>query len=515
MGTREHATRVSRAAAVHARRDGGDGVGDRASRALDALARQAVPHGRVRARDERGPDRPRRGDDPARLRVDEVVPGLHRPAGPACSRARVRDGDPAPARDRLRRSLGRDGSRRCGPRLHVRVRADLDRAAAAPHGRPPAPRRAGAGMRIEIVSGIWPPDVGGPATHAPELADWLRARGHAVEAFVTADAPPAVEAYPVRWVSRRLPVGVRHAEVVRRLSGRARRADVVYGTSMLGRSAAAALVAGSPLVLKVTSDPAFERARRRGAVGGAVVDFQHGHGSALIRALRVSRDATVRRAAHVVCPSTYMAELVVSWGVPQDRVTVLPNPAPRPDEAAAVELGDRPAVVFAGRLTAAKDLGVLLRALAEVPEATLTVVGDGAERSSLQALAAELRLGQRVRFLGPRPRPEVLGLMAAADAVVLSSAWENFPHGLVEALAMGTPVVATRVGGVPEIVEEGANGLLVGAGDPHAFAAALSRLLDDSELRARLRAAAAGSVARFEQDAVYGRLEQILAAAAS
>src|SRR4051794_14341350 len=369
-------------------------------------------------------------------------------------------------------------------------------------------------MRVEIVSGIWPPDVGGPASHAPELADWLRARGHSVEALVTADGQPAGEAYPVRWISRRLPPGVRHAEVVRRLAGRARHADVVYATSMLGRSAAAVTLTRTPLVLKVTSDPAFERARRRGAVGGAVVDFQNGDGSALVRALRASRDATVRRAAHVVCPSAYMAELAVSWGVPEDRVSVLPNPAPRPDDAAPVELDARPALVFAGRLTAAKDLGTLFRALAEVPAATLTVVGDGEERAPLESLAGQLGVAERVRFLGPRPRAQVLGLVAAADAVVLTSAWENFPHGLVEALAMGTPVVATRVGGVPEIVEEGANGLLVGAGDPHAFAAALSRLLGDDALHRRLRSAAAPSVERFDLDTLYGTLERILQDAA-
>ena len=369
-------------------------------------------------------------------------------------------------------------------------------------------------MKIEIVSGIWPPDVGGPASHAPELAAWLRGRGHGVEALVTADAPPAVEPYPVRWVSRSLPVGVRHAEVVRRLAARASRADVVYATSMLGRSAAASALARTPLVVKVTSDPAFERARRRGVVGGAVDDFQRAPGGAAVSSLRAVRNLALRRAAHVVCPSSFMAELVVSWGVSDDRVSVLPNPAPLPEEAAPAELPDRPALVFAGRLTPAKDLAVLLRALAFLPDGTLTIVGDGAERAPLEQLRAEVGLEERVRFLGALPRAQVLGLMAAADAVVLSSAWENFPHGLVEALAMGTRVIATRVGGVPEIVVDGLNGLLVEPGNAGAFAAAIEALLSDAPLRARLRAAAASSVARFQQDAVYGRLEQILDAAA-
>jgi len=370
-------------------------------------------------------------------------------------------------------------------------------------------------MRIEVVSGIWPPDVGGPASHAPELASWLQARGHLVEVLVTAAGPPAEEAYPVRWVSRRLPVGVRHAAVVKTLAARARRADVVYATSMLGRSAVATALTRTPLVVKLTSDPAFERARRRGVVDGAVADFQTIAGGTTVGALRAARNATLGRAAHVVCPSSFMAELAISWGVPEERVTVLPNPAPRPEEAAPIELADRPALVFAGRLTPAKDLGVAVRALALVPEATLTIAGDGAERAPLEALAAELGVAERVRFAGALPRADVLGLMAAADLVVLSSAWENFPHGLVEALAMGTPVVATRTGGVPEIVEDGRNGLLVEPGNIGAFAAAIEAFLSDRPLQDRLRAAAAPSIARFEQDAVYGALEQILKAAAA
>jgi glycosyltransferase involved in cell wall biosynthesis len=105
-------------------------------------------------------------------------------------------------------------------------------------------------------------------------------------------------------------------------------------------------------------------------------------------------------------------------------------------------------------------------------------------------------------------------VLRAADSAVLSSRWENFPHVLVEALAVGTPVVATAVGGVPEIVQDGLNGLLVPPEQPPALAAALRRLLGDDELRDRLAAAAPGSVERFAPERVYGRLEQIVLEAA-
>jgi glycosyltransferase involved in cell wall biosynthesis len=351
--------------------------------------------------------------------------------------------------------------------------------------------------------------VGGPASHAPEVAAWLLGRGHEVEAVVTAAAAPAPAPYPVRWVNRALPPGVRHAAALRLIVTCARRADVVYSTGMFGRSSLGALLARTPVVLKLTADPAFERARRRGLVGGEVGDFQQGGGGAVAATLRRARDAAVGRAAHVVCPSTFMRDLVVSWGVPAGRVDVLPNPAPHATDARDADVGAHPVLAFAGRLTAQKDLGVALDAVRELPGVRLLIAGEGPERARLEAEA-----GERVEFLGALPRAEVLGLLRAADAAILTSAWENFPHGVVEALAVGTPVIATRTGGVAEVVHDGENGLLVEPGDAAAFAAAVRRYLADDALRDRLRAAAVASVAQYDADVIYARLEGILVEAA-
>jgi glycosyltransferase involved in cell wall biosynthesis len=365
-------------------------------------------------------------------------------------------------------------------------------------------------MKVLIVSGIWPPDVGGPASHAPEVAGWLRERGHEVEVVVTADAPPAHEDYAVHWVSRALPPGVRHAAALRAIVTHARRADVIYSTGMFGRSSLGAFLARTPVVLKLTADPAFERARRRGFVHGEVGDFQAGGGGHRAAVLRAARNKAVGRAAHIVCPSAFMRDLVISWGVPPERVSLLPNPAPRASDVGAFDVGERPVLAFAGRLTAQKDLGRALDAMRELTDARLLIAGDGPERARLEAAA-----GDRVEFLGPLPRAEALGLLRAADASILTSAWENFPHGIVESLAVGTPVIATRTGGVAEVVHDGENGLLVEPGDTAAFVAAVRRYLDDSELRERLRAAAAPSVAEYGADAVYSKLESIVKAAAA
>jgi glycosyltransferase involved in cell wall biosynthesis len=352
------------------------------------------------------------------------------------------------------------------------------------------------------------------------VARFLRARGHHVEVVTTASSTPAPFDVPVHWISRSLPKGAIHLRTAVEVARRAAHADVVYTTGMFGRSSAGAVAARRPYVLKLTADPAFERARRRGIVLGDVDEFQDLGGGPSVRLLRIARDAELRRAAHVFTPSAYLGELAVSWGVRADRVSVLPNPSPPMPELAPRETlragfeMNGPTLAFAGRLTAQKALGDALGALARTDGVTLLIAGDGDQRVPLGHRAAELGLGTRVRFLGPLPRERIVELFRAADASILSSSWENFPHTVVEALAAGTPVIATSVGGVAEVVRDGENGLLVAPGDVEGLAEAVRRFFSDAVLRERLRAAAAASVADYAPERVFGRLEETLVSVA-
>jgi glycosyltransferase involved in cell wall biosynthesis len=169
---------------------------------------------------------------------------------------------------------------------------------------------------------------------------------------------------------------------------------------------------------------------------------------------------------------------------------------------------------FVGRVVPIKRLDVLLRALALAGDATplrLLMVGDGEIRPRLQALSRELGIEDRIRFLGYRR--DLTTIAAAADIAVLTSANEGTPVSLIEAAAAGLPAVATRVGGVGEVVTPD-TGVLVSPDDPEAVATALLRLASDPELRARLGAGAREHALRrysaprlvADIDALYGEL---------
>ncbi len=155
---------------------------------------------------------------------------------------------------------------------------------------------------------------------------------------------------------------------------------------------------------------------------------------------------------------------------------------------------DRFEILCPARLETYKGVDVLLRAFAVVvarhPEAHLTIAGDGRLRSELRKLARRLGIQGSVNFAGTLPPSRMAAALCAADAVVLPSRSEGLPLALLEAMALGKPVVATRAGGMPEMIRCLENGLLVPIGEPSAMAEALGALARDPELRMRLGAAA-------------------------
>jgi glycosyltransferase involved in cell wall biosynthesis len=177
-------------------------------------------------------------------------------------------------------------------------------------------------------------------------------------------------------------------------------------------------------------------------------------------------------------------------------------------------------VAAVGRLTPVKNYPLLLRAFARASQALpgiaqridnpmLVVVGEGEELTALKALSAELGIADRVRFAGFREDvPEVLG---ASDLFAHASLMEGLPNAVLEAMAMGRPVVATDAGGVPELVAHGETGLLTPSGDEEALTKALLRLLSAPEIRREMGDAGRRRARqRFDQDAQVLKLETYL-----
>lgn len=376
-------------------------------------------------------------------------------------------------------------------------------------------------LQVLIVSGIWPPDVGGPASHGPELGRYLTGRGHRVSAFVSSDAAPEPAGFPVTFTRRDRLLPVRMAAGGLGLLRASYAADVMYATGIYHRAGLASRVAGTPLVVKLANDPAYERARNRGWFAGTLEDFQRTSGSGPhLSMLCRMRNTAVDQANRIIVPSEYLARIVRKWRV-RAPITVIHNPAVvghqnKSREALRAQFGMRGlSAVFAGRFVLQKNLGLVVSAMTEVEGLSLWLVGDGPERSALESAISENDIGDRVRLVRAVSQDKAGQWMHAADLTVLPSSWENFPHSVVESLELGTPVIGSAVGGVPEILTHDHNGWLIPAGDRETLIAALRRFVIDDEARERLRAEALAGRGQFLPGPLFAKAERELEAAIS
>ena len=222
----------------------------------------------------------------------------------------------------------------------------------------------------------------------------------------------------------------------------------------------------------------YSLAARPGAAPVAVTHHGETSHCASVRFYERIARALYRRSDRVFSVSQTTTEQLVARGLPRARVRTVPNPValPRPSQTRPLSLRTGTDLLFVGRLSEEKGLDVLLRALASPHAPTrlrLDVAGDGPCAGRWKALSSSLGIEHRVRWLGVRR--DIPDLLERADALVLPSFREGLPLAVLEAASFAVPVLASRVGGVPEAVWDGETGLLLPPGDVAAWEAALVR----------------------------------------
>lgn len=391
-------------------------------------------------------------------------------------------------------------------------------------------------MRVALICREYPPDTvgGGIGTYTATLARALAGAGHRVSvvAHAVRGSETARDEDSIR-VHRILPAAVRG------LSGALRR----YGS---GRTFADAYLYARAVATKVREIIGQEgldviQSPEHGAEGFVVATDGHhtphvvrfhtplfmvnqavGHRLSLGgRVVDSMERATARKAVLNTCASRALAAVVAArFGISLERIRVVPNaidhgtfrPAPRPATRTRT-------VLYVGKVAPLKGAQVLAEAIPRitirVPGVQVVIVGSdhpGQRQDSASAeILAYLRtvgLESTVRFLPPVERSRLVHMYQAADVCVLPTLWDNFPNTCLEAMACGVPVVATRVGGLPEIVEDGKSGLLVPPNDPPALAEAVAGLLTNTDLLRRLQIGARRRAEKFSRD---HRAKQFLA----
>ena len=371
-------------------------------------------------------------------------------------------------------------------------------------------------LRVLELTQRFPPAIGGVESHVYHLSMGLDKTGVATEVFTTdlqRDSPfqrlnghSGSAPFPVRRFRAErfavMPHGLAILAPSMALAALEATPDVIhahsYGYFPTFSGAFAELMRGTPLVITPHSDP-----------GGA----------SLSKRLfdRVIPALTIRRADRVIALTSVEAEHLRRLGVRPERIRIIPNGVDLSEFAGLPTRqpnGQEANLLFVGRCyPRQKGLEYLVRAIALLPSrrtVKLSIIGeDWGGVENLRLLSRAQGVERQVTFRGPLTRGEVIRAFASTDVFVLPSLFEPFGIVLLEAMAAGVPVVASRVGGIVEVVEDERTGLLVPPADPTALAGALERLISDPSLRRVMGAEARRRASRYSWDLVVPRIVEV------
>jgi len=331
-------------------------------------------------------------------------------------------------------------------------------------------------MKILIATGIYPQDIGGPATYSKLLYDELPKRGIAVSVISFGRV-------------RKYPKIIRHVAFFFILLKDAFAADIIFAQDTVSvgfPSLCVAKILRKRLFVRVPGDHAWEQSTQRYGVTDSIDDFQNRKYEKRVEFLRMIQKMTVNGADRVIAPSMYFRNLVSKWAKNPNKVVCIYNGIDLSDIPESTGVYNSKTIISAGRLVSWKGFSALIRVMILLPEWKLYIAGDGPQRKELEEVIINSHLEDRVFLLGQIPRSELVKKIQDSDVFVLNTSFESFSFQIVEAMASGTPVVATNIGNLAEIIDNEKSGILVIPDDKKAIASNVTRLSSDLVFRSKI-----------------------------
>lgn len=357
-------------------------------------------------------------------------------------------------------------------------------------------------MHVVIATGLYPPEIGGPATFSAFFEKGLK------------DKHIPCTVVPFSTV-RHFPKVIRHIAYFMRVFRAIRHGSIVLALDPVSVGLPALFAARlrrTPFYLRVGGDYAWEQAVQRWGFTGLPGEFPGATPLPLVGKILVWTERYVaRRARRILMQSDHLAGIVAGWGVAKDMIAVIPNGVSNPTLPSREKLrdefewGNGPIVISAGRYVPWKGFPALMDAVAtlkrDFPDIRLCLAGGGPDETKLRAHAATLPI--RAVFLGSLSKESLAHAIYAADVFVLNTRYEGFSHQIAEAMAIGTPVVTTDIGGNKDLAEDGKTALTVPFNDVPALAAAIRRVFSDKGLAERIAHGAHVRVREFTPERTF------------
>jgi glycosyltransferase involved in cell wall biosynthesis len=319
-------------------------------------------------------------------------------------------------------------------------------------------------MNILITVGIFPPDIGGPASFVPKISDFLIENGHNVKIICLSEVGNinTEDNFDVIRIKRSNNLPIRWIKTIYQIVKNGRRSDLIFVNGLGVESAIANLILQKQLIRKIVGDPVWERAYNKKRITESFDDFQINKHSFLIEVQKLLRNWSINSAEIVITPSDHLKSFVSGIGYSK-KILKINNGVNITDINRANESKADINLIIISRLVVQKNINIVIGAmkLLDNKNLKLSIIGEGGEFSKLENTIHDLNLQNQVQLLGKIDNNKISQFLLTADIFIQASDYEGLPHSVLEAINYEVPILSTETGGCKDLLNDGERGFII------------------------------------------------------
>ena len=319
-------------------------------------------------------------------------------------------------------------------------------------------------MNILITVGIFPPDIGGPASFVPKISDFLIENGHNVKIICLSEVGNihTEDNLDVIRIKRSNNLPIRWIKTIYQIVKNGIRSDLIFVNGLGVESAIANLILQKQLIRKIVGDPVWERAYNKKRITESFDDFQNNKHSFLIEVQKLLRNWSINSAEIVITPSDHLKSFVSGIGYSK-KILKINNGVNITDINRANESKADINLIIISRLVVQKNINIVIEAmkLLDNKNLKLSIIGEGGEFSKLESTIHDLNLQNQVQLLGKIDNNKISQFLLTADIFIQASDYEGLPHSVLEAINYEVPILSTETGGCKDLLNDGERGFII------------------------------------------------------
>ncbi len=311
-------------------------------------------------------------------------------------------------------------------------------------------------MRILVTVGIFPPDIGGPATFVPKIAKYFQDElNYEIEILTLSDNKNSNinNDFSVKRIDRNLPIIYRWLKTIFTIYKLGKNKDLIFVNGLGTEATIANIFLNKKIIRKIVGDPVWERAYNKAKISESFDEFQVKNYGFSISFQKKVRSFSIKKSDIVVTPSQHLKNFILNLGF-KNKIEIINNGVFIPEENTNIFTNDQINITIVSRLVSHKNIEKIIKAISDLnsPLINLNIIGDGPELNQLQKISLESNNKDNIIFHGKLNRDEIDHIFLNSDIYIQASNYEGLPHSLLEAMSYGIPVLCTPVGECKEIL---------------------------------------------------------------